>query len=112
MIRSITWSILAVGIPLAAQTQVDLRTQSKTVDFGAAPSTRPFTTGGALPSTCVQGDVYFLTVAAAGANVYGCTTSNTWLPESGLGSGVVQVQNTGTEVGARPILDLSAGQGI
>ena len=88
MIRSIAWSILAVGIPLAAQTQVDLRTQSKTVDFGSAPSTRPFSTGGALPPTCVQGDMYFLTVAAAGANMYGCTTSNTWSPEYGVGSGV------------------------
>jgi hypothetical protein len=112
MIRSIAWSILAVGIPLAAQTQVDLRTQSKTVDFGSAPSTRPFSTGGALPPTCVQGDMYFLTVAAAGANMYGCTTSNTWSPEYGVGSGVVQVENTGTEVGARPILDFSTGQGI
>jgi len=56
--------------------------------------------------------MFFLTVAASGANMYGCTATNTWSPESGVGSGVVQIQNTGTTVGSRPILDLSAGQGV
>jgi hypothetical protein len=112
MIRSTKWSLLAMAIPLAAQTQVDLRTQSKTVDFGSAQSTRPFTTGSALPPTCVQGDMFFLTVAAAGANMYGCASANTWSPEYGVGSGVVQVENTGTLVGSRPILDFTNGQGI
>jgi hypothetical protein len=112
MIRSIKWFILAMSIPLAAQTQVDLRTQSKAVDFGSAPSTRPFTTGGALPPTCVAGDMFFLTVATAGANMYGCTAANIWSPENGVGSGVVQIQSSGTLVGSRPILDLSAGPGI
>ena len=31
------------------QTQVDLRTQTKSVDFSAATSTRPLKTGTALP---------------------------------------------------------------
>jgi hypothetical protein len=44
--------------------------------------------------------------------MYGCTAANTWTPESGAGSGVTQIQNTGTLVGARPILDFSAGPGI
>jgi hypothetical protein len=114
MIRSSAWFILACVVPLAAQTQVDLRTQSKDVDFGSAPSTRPFKTGGLLPATCIQGDMYFLTVAAAGANMYGCVSTNTWSPQPGSGSssGVVEIQNTGTVVGARPILDFATGPGI
>jgi hypothetical protein len=108
-----------VGIPLAAQTQIDLRTQSKTVDFKAAQSTKPFKTGTALPSTCGQGEMFFLTTAAAGSNMYGCAADNTWVAESG-GSGTggggsggsVQVKDAGTVVGSRAILDLSAGQGV
>ena len=51
-IQTIAWFTLAAGIRLAAQTQVDLRTQSKGVDFTAAQSTKPFKSGGALPATC------------------------------------------------------------
>src|ERR1022692_535268 len=112
MIRSSAWFTLAIGIPLIAQTQVDLRTQSKGVDFTAAPSTKPFKTGGVLPSTCAQGEMFFLTAAVAGANMYGCAATNTWVLESGGGGGVVQIENTGAVVGARPILDLSSGQGV
>jgi hypothetical protein len=114
MMRSTAWFISGCILPLAAQTQVDLRTQARGVDFGSATSTRPLKTGGALPATCTQGDLYFLTVAAAGANLYGCVSANTWSPQPGSGSspGVVQIQNTGTAVGARPILDLATGPGI
>jgi hypothetical protein len=34
------------------QTQVDLGTQAKSVDFSAASSTKPFATGATLPATC------------------------------------------------------------
>ena len=46
MIRSLSWFILAAGIPLAAQTQVDLRTQTRDIEFRNAPFTRPVKTGG------------------------------------------------------------------
>ena len=111
-IQTIAWFTLAAGIRLAAQTQVDLRTQSKGVDFTAAQSTKPFKSGGTLPATCAQGEMFFLTAASAGTNLYGCTATNTWTLQTGGGGGTVQVQNTGAAVGARPILDLSSGPGV
>ena len=80
-------TLVAITAGARAQTQVDLRTQSKSMDFGAATSTRPFQTGTALPATCAVGNVFFKTNATAGSNVYGCTATNTWAVESGGGSG-------------------------
>jgi hypothetical protein len=111
LLRFIAWFTVLLGIPLVAQTQVDLRTQTKDIDFRAASSTKPLKTGGALPATCSQGDMFFLTTAAAGANLYGCS-GNTWTLQAGGGTGSVQVQNSGAGVGTRPILDFSAGQGV
>jgi hypothetical protein len=68
-----------------AQTQVDLRTQSKSVDFSAASSTKPMQTGASLPATCSIGAMFLNTSATAGQNVYACTGPNTWSAE---GNGV------------------------
>ena len=73
------------GGPLAAQTQVDLRTQTKNVDFSAAPTTKPVKAGTALPATCGAGELFFKTNAAPGGNLYLCTAANTWT-QSGLPS--------------------------
>ena len=67
-------------------TAIDLRAQSKNVDFTGAASTRPFKSGTALPSTCSVGEMFYLTNAAAGTNVYGCTAANTWTLEAGTGA--------------------------
>jgi hypothetical protein len=111
MIRSRVGLIWAAcwSLPLAAQTQVDLRTQSKTVDFEAAPYTKPFKTGSALPVTCTLAEMFFLTSAAPGTNVYGCPNGG-WVSEGG--GGVTTIKNTGTTVGTRSILDLSSGPGV
>ena len=111
MIRSSVRLIWAAcwSIPLAAQTQVDLRTQSKVVDFQAAAFTKPFKSGTVLPLTCTQGEMFFLTSAAPGTNVYGCPNGG-WVSEGG--GGVTTIKNTGTTVGARSILDLSSGPGV
>jgi hypothetical protein len=77
------------------QTLVDLRTQSKSVDFSAAGSTKPMQTGSSLPSTCAVGQFYFLTTAAAGSNVYACNPINTWTVE---GSGLSVNASTTNEV--------------
>ncbi len=84
------------GLNLAAQTQVDLRTQAKNVDFSAAHSTRPMAVGTALPATCAVGAMFFLTNAPAGENLYGCTASNTWILQGGISMGSCQY-NTGTQ---------------
>jgi hypothetical protein len=65
------------------QTMIDLRTQSKSVDFSGANTTTPMKTGTVLPSTCTVGEMFYLTSAAPGSNVYGCTSQNAWSLESG-----------------------------
>jgi hypothetical protein len=82
--RTVFW-MLGVVVTFG-QTAVDLRMQSKNMDFSAAASTRPFQTGTAIPSTCATGQMFFLTTAAAGSNLYGCAATNVWSLESG-GSG-------------------------
>ncbi len=99
-------------LPLAAQTQVDLRTQAKNVNFQAAPYTMPLQSGASLPSTCTQSSLFFLTTAAAGANIYGCVAPNTWAVQGGGGSGALAIQNNGTTVGTRSTANFIPGAGI
>jgi hypothetical protein len=84
--------LLAGGMALWAQTQVDLKTQSRRVDFSAAPTTKPAKTGTSLTVVCGVGEAFFLTTAPPGANWYLCTATNIWTLQgggSGGGSGVV-----------------------
>jgi len=98
-------------VPLCAQTQVDLRTQSKSVDFQGASMTRPIRTSATLPATCSVNEVLLLTTAAAGSNIYVCLTANNWVPQAG-GSGAVTIQNGGTSVGARATQNFAPGTGL
>src|ERR1035438_6386153 len=86
--------VVSWGLTLAAQTQIDLRTQAKNIDFTAANSTRPIKTGTVFPATCVAGDMFFKTDAQAGANLYGCTAANTWSVQGGIPSGNCQYDAT------------------
>jgi Collagen triple helix repeat (20 copies) len=72
-----------VACAMHAQTLVDLRTQSKSVDFTAASTTKPMKTGTALPAACGVGEAFFRTNAPAGSNFYLCTSQNSWTLESG-----------------------------
>jgi hypothetical protein len=73
---------ILVAVSLIATTQgqtlVDLRTQSKSVDFSAANTTKPFKSGTVLPATCGVGEAFFQTNTPAGLNLYGCTAVNSW----------------------------------
>jgi hypothetical protein len=73
-----------------SQTQIDLQAQGKNVDFTGSATTRPLKSGASLPSTCGVGEMFFLTSAAPGANIYGCPSVNTWTLQ---GSGASGVQN-------------------
>ncbi|MBV8847630.1 MAG: hypothetical protein JO307_32865 [Bryobacterales bacterium] len=95
---------------LSAQTQIDLKTQSKSVDFSAAPSTKPLQTGAVLPATCTVGQMFFNTSASSGQNLFGCVAMNAWLPETGTAA--LTIQNQGVLVGARPIVDFATGLGV
>lgn len=67
---------------LSAQTQIDLKTQTRRVDFSAATTTKPMKSGIALPTTCETGEVFYKTNAVAGANIYGCVSTNMWSTQS------------------------------
>ena len=78
---------------LGAQTAIDVKTQTRNIDFSGAVSTRPFKTGTTLPATCTTGESFFKSNAAAGQNLFGCTATNTWTALSG------SLTNTGVTAG-------------
>jgi len=63
---------------------VDLHRQSKNVNFTNQPSTRPVRIGVSLPSTCQTGELFFLSSASVGSNLFGCTSTNVWSVQGGL----------------------------
>jgi hypothetical protein len=69
-----------------AQTRLDLKNQAANVDFTQAITTAPVKTGSVLPGTCTVGELFFLSTAAPGANLYACTAPDTFSLETG-GSG-------------------------
>jgi hypothetical protein len=75
--RAILVAAWLIGVA-NGQTLVDLRTQSKSVDFSGANSTKPFQSGTVLPATCLVDQAFFETNAPAGLNLYGCTAVNSW----------------------------------
>lgn len=60
------------------QTQIDLRTQGKNIDFSSAARTRPSKTGTSVPAVCTTGETFVKSDAAAGKNLYICTATNVW----------------------------------
>ncbi len=75
------WIVVAICVSLSflyAQTALDLRTQSKSVDFSEAVSTKTAKTGTILPAVCSSGEIFFKTNSTPGDNLYGCIATNTW----------------------------------
>jgi hypothetical protein len=70
--------VAAVGFVARGQTQIDLRTQGRNIDFSTAASTRSSKTGTALPVACSIGETFLKTDAPAGKNFYVCTASGVW----------------------------------
>ncbi len=50
--------------------QVDLKTQSKSIDFSGSTSTKPLKAGISLPPTCSVGEWFFLTSGSPGFNIH------------------------------------------
>ena len=99
------WTVLALG-----QTKVDLKSQSKRVDF-SGQATTPFETGAVLPATCTAGQMFFNTAAPSGRNMFGCVSANIWLEQTGTG-GAPSIQIGGTTVGARGVINFIQGPGV
>lgn len=76
--RVILCACWASQLLLPAQTALDLRTQTKNVDFSQAVTTKPNKSGETLPGTCGVGETFFLTGATAGQNLFFCTATDTW----------------------------------
>ncbi len=72
----------SISIALA-QTTVDLRTQAKSIDFTGANSTKVLKAAITLPATCVTTELFLLTSALPGSNIYVCTATNTWTVQTG-----------------------------
>ena len=94
------------------QTLLSLDSQTKNVDFTKASFTRPVKTGTTLPSTCSVGDLFFQSSAPAGSNLYGCASANAWTVQSGGGGGSLAIDNNGTLVGSRNVMNLIGGVGV
>jgi len=95
---------------VTGQTQVDLQSQARRVDFTSANWTRPLKTGTALPPACTLGDMYFKTDAPAGQNLYACTATNTWSAQAGGGNLVFKLDDM--VAGSRPVLNYVTGTGL
>ena len=90
-LASLLWLITSIY----GQNLVDIRTQTKDVDFSGAASTIPAQTGTALPATCNTGAMFFKTNNPAGQNLYSCAPANTWTLVAGSTNGTVSSATTG-----------------
>jgi lysophospholipase L1-like esterase len=77
------------------QNLVDLRTQTKDVNFSGAASTVPAKSGTSLPATCNPGEMFFNTNNTPGQNLYTCAPANTWTLVGGGASGTVTSGTSG-----------------
>lgn len=96
--------LLAVLVSIAGAqqgTRVSLVKQSRNVDFSDFPSAKVFPVGNTFPSTCQVSEMFYRTDMAPGANLFACTSSNTWTQIGSAGSGLdpgFQVVRTGNNV--------------
>ncbi len=96
-------------------TIINLATQGRNADFSNLPVTRPVTVGTTLPATCVVGQMFFNSAAAAGQNLYACTSVNNWTQLTGGGNGAnpqVSLNNSSISFPAQTITTKSAAQKI
>jgi len=118
---------LAIASAAEAQTLLDLRTQSKSVDFSGASTTKPMKTGMVLPAACGVGEAFFETTAPAGSNLYLCTSQNSWTLQvgaagltgpagpsgptgpTGASGAIGRVQNGGTNLPVESTLNFTGG---
>lgn len=88
----VTWCLifLLAGRNAGAQTRLHLPSQTGQADFSQFPRTQPARMGAALPSSCLDGELFFHTNAAAGSNLYVCAES-AWYPVGSTAGGAGNV---------------------
>lgn len=79
-------------------------------NFAAAPHTLPAKTGvlASIPATCTVGEQYFANDATAGANLYGCVTTNSWAVQAGGGGGGGASAPLGVTFSSSTVLNIGA----
>jgi len=78
-VKKYQWAVfLWVISNISGQNLIDIRTQTKDVDFSGAASTIPAKTGTALPAVCNAGSIFFNVSSPPGQNLYSCEPANTW----------------------------------
>jgi hypothetical protein len=73
----ILFAVLAAKM-VFGQTQINLHSQARDVDFSGAPATKSAQTGTVLPPTCSMGAIFVSLSNPPGQNVYVCTSANVW----------------------------------
>lgn len=112
--RQITTLFLFSACILPAQTIINGgRTIQGPWDASGATMTKPVRTGDSVPPTCSAGEIFFLTSAAAGQNLYLCQPADSWtqLTTSSAGAAMTGQSNTfaaGTTDTFHGTLDASA----
>src|ERR1700693_5882827 len=94
--RQAVFAYVLLASAASGQTLVDLKNQSKSVDFSGAITTKPFKAGTILPATCGVGEAFYQTNAPAGANLYTCTALNAWTLQIGIAGPTGPAGATGT----------------
>jgi hypothetical protein len=77
--------LVCSGSIFSQPTQIDLRLQSKNIDFSNANATKPFKASTGLPGICSIGEMFYKLDAPAGSNLFACTSQNTWTLQQGGG---------------------------
>jgi len=104
--------LLLIAVSLAAGSQnlsaqavtaIDLKGQSKNIDFSGAAVTKPFKVGTVLPAVCSAGDTFFKSDAPAGENLYNCVAANTWVA-------INSVTSTNTGPGGAELIKPNSGR--
>lgn len=110
-ILRLTIPAIVSAVCVFGQTAVDLKTQSRSVDFSSSAYTVPNKTGGTLPSSCQTGETFFLTSGATG--LYGCVTTNTWSVLGGGGAtNLTDLQDVTGKQGSSTIVQMASGSPI
>ncbi|BDC53207.1 hypothetical protein F183_A55220 (plasmid) [Bryobacterales bacterium F-183] len=82
MTRSLLLAVVAV-VTVSGQTKISIADQTRNFDLSQSSSSRPAPVVITLPATCVLGEVVIKADAAAGQNIYICTSTNTWTVQGG-----------------------------
>lgn len=95
-IRGLVFAALFLSLisPVFGQTQINLATQGRNVDFTGQPFTRPVKSGTSLPGSCTSSDLFLNLAATPGQNLYACI-AGAWMSMSSSQTGLADPGTNG-----------------